>query len=110
MSQFEKKNEIPDQVRALLVAEVQKNWPDLLQAMVDLAKGIYVEDIKMDSNGSPVDSRVYQKSPDRDVAKYLMDQVIGKPKESMNIEGKINLIMDEDISSMPMPEPEPEDE
>lgn len=99
MSKFEKQNEIPDQVRALLVNKVQENWDELLEAMMNLAKGVYVQDIKLDDNGNTIDQKVYRQKPDREVGKYLMDQVIGKPKESMNIEGKINLIVDDDLTN-----------
>lgn len=99
MSDFEqKKDEIPDAVRALLVTKVNESWENILQAMIDLATGIYVQDIKYDDAGSPIDQRVYRQKPDKDMQKYLADQVIGKAKESMNIEGKIQLLMDDEMT------------
>ncbi len=98
-NQFEQKNEIPEEMRTLLVNATKEHWDDLMEAMVNLAKGVYVQDIKVDDAGSPIDVKVYRQKPDKDVAKYLMDQVIGKPKESMNVEGKINLIVDDQFAN-----------
>lgn len=99
MSNFEKTSDIPDSVRALLVSKVNDNWDEILQGMIDLATGIWVQDIKYDDNGAPINQKVYRQKPDKDVQKYLADQVIGKPKESMNIEGKINLVIDDDLNN-----------
>ncbi len=97
MSKFETTNELPEEVRKLLIDKVQQNWDDIMQAMVDLASGIWVQDIKYDDNGVPINQRVYKQKPDKDILKYLADQVIGKPKESQLIEGKINLILDDNL-------------
>ena len=86
---------IPDEIRTKLVNTVNENWDELIQAIMDLAQGIWMQEKVTDKNGVLIDVRVYQQKPDREVAKYLTDQVIGKPKESMNIEGRVALVMDE---------------
>lgn len=97
-NQFDQKNEFPEEMRQKLMEATEKDWNELMEAMMNLAKGVYVQDIKTDDAGSPIDVKVYRQKPDKDVAKYLMDQVIGKPKESMNVEGKINLIVDDQLN------------
>lgn len=89
------KNVIPDEVRLKLQEHVGKNWDEIIQALHDLSIGVWVERVITDKLGNPVSVRVYQKEPDSATAQYLINQVAGKPKESMNVEGKVNLVMDE---------------
>lgn len=90
--------EIPEALRGLLVNAVYDDYQELIDAMMDLAKGVQVLEIQIDDNGVEIPGRVYKQKPDKEVGKYLMDQVVGKAKESMNIEGKINLTIDDQIT------------
>lgn len=92
---FEQKNDVPELARKRAVDKINENWDEIIQGQIELAKGIWVEQEVMNKEGVLVDVKVYQKEPSKDAAQYLANQVIGKPKESMNIEGKVNLIIDE---------------
>ncbi len=85
---------IPDELRERMVAMTHENWDEFLATLKEIATGLWYEEIRTDKNDMPISIRVYQTKPDKDVLTYLTNQVIGKPKESMNIEGKVNLIMD----------------
>jgi hypothetical protein len=92
---FSQTSDIPDGLRHALVGMTEENWPELMEAMKQLALGIWVEQITYDKKNRPTNVRVYQQKPDKDFLQYLANQAIGKPKESMNVEGKVSLIMDE---------------
>lgn len=93
--------DIPQKLRGEMVSEIEKNWSDIVAAQAELAKGVWVKEyvkdkagnLVMDELGRPA-TKVYLKSPDREAGKYLIDQVIGKPKETQIIEGKVNFTMD----------------
>lgn len=91
---FDQKNVIPDEIRLKLTNHVNENWDKIITALTDLAVGIWYEHMQVDKNGDPVRVRVYQQKPDTTTAQWLANQVIGKPKEAMNIEGKVTLILD----------------
>lgn len=91
-----------DDARSELTRVVTENFADIVEAQVDLAKGLWVKEYVKDSKGKakidPLTGRaltkVYLKAPDKDSGQYLINQVIGKPKENMVIAGKVNFIMD----------------
>jgi len=70
-------------VRKAIVKGVKKGVKPILTAMIDLALGVWVEQ-KMPHGKT----RVYRCKPDVHAAKYLFDQVVGKPKEMAEITGK----------------------
>ena len=72
-----------EQVRKAIVKGVKKDVKPILTALVNSALGIYFEE-KMPNGGR----RVYKLRPDINAAKYLLDQVMGKPKEMQEITGK----------------------
>ena len=95
MALFDKKIGIPEEFRGSAMTKIQENWDDLLDAQIRLAKGIFYVEKKKNKDGEFVDERIYELKPDKEAGQYLMNQGMGKPKESMNIEGKVNLIVDE---------------
>lgn len=95
----------PDKTQELrdsMMTVVEKDWPEIIAAQAELAKGIYVKEFvkdkdgkfKMDpATGRPV-TKVYLTKPDKDAGQYLINHAIGKPKETTVIEGKVNFILD----------------
>jgi hypothetical protein len=67
--------------RKLVIERVTANLEPLLNAQIEAAKGIYVEK-ELDS-GTVL---VYREKPDINAGKYLIDQTIGKAKESLAVD------------------------
>lgn len=75
-------------------------FPDLIKAQIELARGVWVEEtaIVEDKDGKKKEvRRVYKRPPSQEAVKYVMDQAIGKPKESHdhNINDKRALSIEE---------------
>ena len=65
-----------EEARKYLVQRVADELEDILTGQIELAKGIYQ---KVEEGVSS--TRVYQKLPDFSVAEYLLNQLVGRPKE-----------------------------
>lgn len=78
------------EMRKMLTAAAREVFPSLIKAQIDLARGVYVEEIVMevDAKGKKTKSkrRVYSRPPSQEAVKYVMDQAIGKPKETKEID------------------------
>lgn len=94
--------DVPDTLREEMIAKIQEDWTDIIAAQADLAKGLWVKEFVKDPktgktimgpDGRPT-TKVYMRKPDKDAGQYLMNQVIGKPKETQVVEGKVNFILD----------------
>lgn len=87
-------DEVVDTDRDSLVSTVRSHYIDITQALIDSAKGMWVEktvDMK-NSRGVPTGlavKRVYQEKPDTNVGQYLLNQLVGKPKETQVMEGRV---------------------
>ena len=86
---------LPDALRSDLHARIEFEKQNLIDALLDLAKGVWFEQASFDHKGEHVPTKIYQKLPDKEVAQYLLNQVIGKPKENVTVQGRVNFIMDE---------------
>ena len=86
---------LPDALRGDLHARIQFEKQNIIDGLLDLAKGAWYQETHFDKEGKPYVARIYQKLPDKEVAQYLLNQVIGKPKENIAIQGRVNFIMDE---------------
>lgn len=86
--------DLPNELRTKLVNKVNEHVEDIVEAQVDLARGLWIRERVKDKNGQTVEQKVYQKAPDKDAGQYLLNQVIGKPKENMVVAGKVNFILD----------------
>lgn len=78
-----------------------ENWiadrlPQLLKAQFDLAIGVQVKEAKGDKE------RVYTKAPDKDAGQYLINRVMGKPTERIEVENTFDLtnLTDEDLEDL----------
>ena len=98
---LDKLNTLPDDLRADLSARVNANWDEIFEALLELAKGAYFEEVKETKNGAKL-TRIYRRLPDKEVAQYLANQIIGKPKENLTLQGKVNFIMDERLDELVM--------
>lgn len=95
--------DLPAALRGRLAEAITQDWEEIIGAQKELARGVFVKeyikdpktgDLITDSMGIPQMKPVYRKAPDRDAGQYLINQVIGKPKENTVLEGKVNLIFD----------------
>lgn len=84
---------LSETIRAELVKRVHKEMAPLLDALLQAAKGLYVEkDVRI---GGEWVTRVYLEKPDIQAGKYLLDQAIGRPKETTETEVELKgLVMD----------------
>lgn len=77
------------EMRKMLTAAAREVFPSLIKAQIDLAQGVYVEEIVMEptAKGKKMKAkrRVYRRPPSQEAVKYVMDQAIGKPKETKEI-------------------------
>lgn len=69
------------EMRQRLVAEINKHLSPLIEAKLDLALGYY--EAFTNAEGEVV--RAYRKAPDNMAIQYLLNQAIGKPKETMDM-------------------------
>jgi hypothetical protein len=69
-----------EEARKYLTTRVAEELEPILTGQIELAKGAYYEVI--DGEGKKI---VYRRLPDSNSAKYLMDQTIGKAKESIDM-------------------------
>ena len=82
-----------------LVIKIRKDYEGIIQGLIDSATGMWVEEVvnAKDYRGNPtgmVVKRVYQQRPNTDVAQYLLNQLVGKPKETQVMEGRVTLVRD----------------
>ena len=80
---------LQQEMRKMLTERARKEFSGLIDAQLDLARGVYVEEIDTvkDKKGNlKTKRRVYKRPPSSEAIKYLMDQAIGKPKETKEID------------------------
>lgn len=73
--------------RPIAAAErkIADKLPDIVDRMLELAEGVRVLDVNMVT----LEQSVYERPPDRQAIQYLVDRIMGKPKEKS--EQEINL-------------------
>lgn len=86
--------DIPASGRTYLTQKIDEHWKEIIDSLIEAAKGMWVMDFKKDNTGRDVDVKIYQKPPDKEVAFYLANQKIGKPGEGIMEEEKVNFILD----------------
>lgn len=69
-----------EEARKFVINEIAKDLQPILTAQKDVALGLYYE--KIDSGGK---IRVYRKEPEARTGEYLLNQIIGKPKETLDV-------------------------
>lgn len=78
------------EMRKRIIETVNQNLQPLMEAKMDLALGHNFA--HMDEKGNLV--KVYKKSPDSNSIQYLLNQSVGKPKETMEIQSEVILKLD----------------
>lgn len=63
--------------------QIADKLPTLIEKALELAEGVFVEDI----NIVTLTKSVYQKPPDLSAIKYLVDRIMGKPTEHHELTG-----------------------
>jgi len=78
--------------RQVAVSRIKPHLLGMIDSQIEVAKGIYYEHKEniLGKNGKKqkVIKKVFQKLPNESVGQYLINQVIGKPKEMMEVEHK----------------------
>ena len=74
-----------EQAREYFVQRVVSEMNPIITAQLEAAKGLYYE---------TADKKIYQREPDIQASKYLVDQTIGRPKETVEMQGDIILKID----------------
>lgn len=75
-----------EEARVLLREMVFQELKPIAEAQIELAKGLWYEDA--------MHGRVYQQKPDKGAAELLLAHSVGKPKETLEHQGEIHIIMD----------------
>ena len=73
--------------REYLINSIAKDLEPILEAQKESAKGIWLEE--KDKDGKRI--RVYQKHPALSTGEYLLNQLVGRPKESLEVSGGLDL-------------------
>ena len=74
-----------DIARDRIIFQINKNKDKILKAQIEAAKGMHV---------MKEGQIIYTKIPDTKMGEYLLNQLIGKPKESLEIADKRELKVD----------------
>lgn len=69
------------EAHAQFVKEAQKHLPEMIDALIHVAKGIIIETENDDGT-----TRVYSKAPDVQALREYFDRIMGKPKQDIGIE------------------------
>jgi len=89
-----------DNEREMLKQSINPHVKEITLALKDAATGMWVEkevDMVDEKTGKKIGvkvRRVYQEKPDVTAGQYLLNQVVGKPKETTEVQGQISLTMD----------------
>lgn len=68
---------------------IRDKLPWLVDRLMELAEGVRVEQSLPD--GSPI---VYQRPPDRAACEYLMDRIMGKPTQPVDVRDRAQQVAD----------------
>lgn len=79
--------EVADLLKGDLADRVELEKAEILEGLMVLAKGTYILVDEMQMDGKMKKVRSYTKLPDKDIAQYLLNQFIGKPKQNVEVSG-----------------------
>lgn len=86
-----------EDARNYLDQAIREQLPEILQGQIELAKGIYVGSGSVaidEETGEIISGAVYRKPPDVKAAKFLVDQLVGKAKQSVEVNGTLRTLVD----------------
>jgi len=87
-------DEMDETDRDSLVVKIRDDYEGITQGLIDAAKGMWVQKSEKDKRTGIVTKKVYLEKPDTDVAIYLLNQLVGKPKETQIMEGRVVFNLD----------------
>ncbi len=74
------------------IAQAEKriadNLPNIIDKLMELADGVTVQETGKDGS-----ERIYDRPPDREAAKYLIDRIMGKPTERQEVDNSGDLVI-----------------
>lgn len=78
---------IQKQIKRKLLSAVSKEFKPIMEAILDSAKGLTLYVPGKDGRRD----KVYRRSPNVDMLKYIMDQVAGKASTPIEVEGELEI-------------------
>lgn len=84
--------EIPPDMKAEAINKIKAHWGEIVDGLIVRAKGI--KKFNYQAPPDSEDSYIWDVPPDREAARYLMDQVMGRPDIGLSDEEKVTFIMD----------------
>jgi|SRR3989344_6601336 len=72
-----------EQARAYVIERITKELDSIITAQIEAAKGMYIEEV--DEKGERI--RVFKKEPNLKAGEFLLNQNIGKSKETIETHG-----------------------
>lgn len=86
--------QIPPDMKAEAILKIKAHWAEIVDGLIVRAKGI--KKFNYDSLKGAEGPIEWEVPPDREAARYLMDQVMGRPDIGISDEEKVQFIMDDD--------------
>lgn len=83
--------EIPPDMKAEAIKKIKSHWNEIVDGLIVRAKGVK----KFDFTAPNGESEQWEIPPDREAARYLMDQVMGRPDIGISDEEKVTFLMDD---------------
>ena len=80
-----------EKLREFWVNKVAENAEMLFEKELELAQGVYLGRKKINKDGTEEIIDVYREKPDSKAVEYLVNQTIGKPKETVEMQGGMNI-------------------
>lgn len=80
--------DVAEKLKGILATQVEGRQEEIIQSLIELATGIWVHQTVLDpKTGRRTKVKMYQKEPDKEVAQYLLNQFVGKPKQNVEVAG-----------------------
>ncbi len=86
---------LAQEMRRKLIEGLAANFDPILAGQIELAKGAFhAENPVLDEvTGNMVRAKIIKDKPDASVARYFIDQVLGKAKETVEVSGNLTTIV-----------------
>lgn len=84
-------------LREMYLNKVSERFAPIVQAQIDLAEGVLLAEpgtiVTDPISGKVYSARVYREKPDSKSLTYILDQSVGKPKETIEHQGEIKSVV-----------------
>jgi len=78
-----------ENARAFMLKEIAKDLEPIMAAQKEAAKGLWYE--KLTDSGK---LKIYQRDPELRTGEYLLNQLVGRPREVIQLSGEMSLKLD----------------